>query len=107
MDRKILGKRIRDERLRLNMTQEQLSEKINVTASYLGAVERGEKSMTLEKLIDLINVFDVSMDYMLSDFISVKKEDTDNYIWDLLNNMNTKQRRLTTEIAKLIKQSNL
>lgn len=105
MDRKILGKRIRNERLRLKMTQEQLSEKINVTASYLGAVERGEKSMTLEKLVDLINVFDISMDYMLSDFISANKENTDNDIWELLNNMNNHQRRLTMEIAKLIKQN--
>ena len=87
------------------MTQEQLSEKINVTASYLGAVERGEKSMTLEKLVDLINVFDVSMDYILSDFISANKENTDNDIGELLNNMNNHQRRLTMEIAKLIKQN--
>ena len=106
MDKKILGKRIRDERFRLKLTQEQLSEKINVTASYLGAVERGEKSMTLEKLIDLINVFGISIDYMLSDFISTKKEDTGNDIWNLLNNMNDNQRRLTIEIAKLVKQSN-
>lgn len=105
MDRKILGKRIREERLRLKLTQEQLSEKIDVTASYLGAVERGEKSMTIEKLIDLINVFDVSMDYILSDFIHPKIDKKDEDISGMINNMNDRQRRLTLEIAKLIKQN--
>lgn len=105
MDREILGKRIREERLRLKLTQEQLSEKIDVTASYLGAVERGEKSMTLEKLIDLINVFDVSMDYILSDFIPPKIDKKDEDISGMINNMNDRQRRLTLEIAKLIKQN--
>ncbi len=102
MDRKILGKRIREERLRLKLTQEQLSERIDVTASYLGAVERGEKSMTLEKLIDLINVFGVSMDYILSDYIKSKNEDE---LLELIKTMTEQQRRLTIEIAKLIKNN--
>ena len=105
MDRKILGQRIREERLRLKLTQEQLSERIDVTASYLGAVERGEKSMTLEKLIDLINVFDVSMDYILSDFIQPRVNENNNDISDLINNMNDHQRKLTIEIAKLIQKN--
>lgn len=107
MDRKILGKRIREERQRLKLTQEQLSEKIDVTASYLGAVERGEKSMTLEKLIDLIKVFEVSMDYILSDFIQPKDDNNGDDILSLINNMNEQQRQLTLDIAKLIKERSI
>ena len=107
MDRKILGKRIREERQRLKLTQEQLSEKIDVTASYLGAVERGEKSMTLEKLIDLIKVFEVSMDYILSDFIQPKDDNNGDDILSLINNMNEQQRQLTLDIAQLIKERNI
>ena len=105
MDRKILGQRIREERLRLKLTQEQLSERIDVTASYLGAVERGEKSMTLEKLIALINVFGVSMDYILSDFIHPNVKDKDADLTELMKDMNEQQRILTVEIAKLIKDT--
>lgn len=41
MDYKKLGKRIREERLRLNLTQEHLSEEIGISTAYLGQIERG------------------------------------------------------------------
>ena len=104
LDRKILGKRIREERLRLKLTQEQLSEKIDVTASYLGAVERGEKSMTLEELIYLINVFGVSMDYILSDFTYHDSGKTE-VLTSVVDSLTPRQQKLALEIVKLIRDS--
>ena len=51
MDRKLLGKRIREERMRIGLTQEQIAEYIDVSTTYIGLVERGERSVTLEKLV--------------------------------------------------------
>ena len=42
MDYNRLGKRIKEERLRLNLTQEKLSEKVGISTAYLGQIERGE-----------------------------------------------------------------
>ena len=50
MDYKLLGKRIREERLRLGKTQESLAEEVNISTAYLGQIERGERSVTLDKL---------------------------------------------------------
>lgn len=41
MDRKLLGKRIREERMRIGLTQEQIAEYIDVSTTYIGLVERG------------------------------------------------------------------
>ena len=41
MDRKILGKRIREERMRIGLTQEQIAEYIDVSTTYIGFIERG------------------------------------------------------------------
>ena len=35
MDRKLLGRRIREERIRIGLTQEQIAEKINVSTTYV------------------------------------------------------------------------
>ena len=59
MDRKALGKRIRTERSKRNLTQEQLAEAVGVSTTYIGFVERGERTVTLEKLIDIANVLHV------------------------------------------------
>ncbi len=56
MDYKLLGKRIREERLRLGKTQESLAEEVNISTAYLGQIERGERSVTLDKLIPLAEV---------------------------------------------------
>lgn len=70
MDYKRLGKRIREERLRLNLTQAQLAEDINISDTYMGAIERGERSLTLDTLVRLVNRLGVTIDYMLSDSVA-------------------------------------
>lgn len=76
MDYKRLGQRIREERQRLNLTQAQLAEEINISDTYMGAIERGERSLTLDTLVRLANRLGVTVDYLLSDYVS----DTDSNI---------------------------
>ena len=70
MDYKRLGQRIREERLRLNLTQSALAEAIDISDTYMGAIERGERSLTLDTLVRLVNRLGVSVDYMLTDSVS-------------------------------------
>ena len=80
MDYKRLGKRIREERLKLNLTQAQLAEDIDISDTYMGAIERGERSLTLDTLVRLVNRLGVTIDYMLSDAVS----DSDSNIMEQL-----------------------
>lgn len=43
-----IGKRIREERLRLNLTQEKLAEDVDLSMAYIGQVER--KRLTIHRL---------------------------------------------------------
>ncbi len=70
MDYKRLGERIREERLRLNLTQAALAEAIDISDTYMGAIERGERSLTLDTLVRLVNRLGVTIDYMLADSVS-------------------------------------
>lgn len=70
MDYKKLGKRIREERLRLNLTQAQLAEAIDISDTYMGAIERGERSLTLDTLVRLVNRLEVTVDYLLCDSVA-------------------------------------
>jgi transcriptional regulator with XRE-family HTH domain len=73
MNLDILGRRIREEREKLNLTQEKLAEDIKISDSYLGQIERGQRSITLRNLVNLVNRLGVTIDYLLSD--SVKASD--------------------------------
>ena len=70
MDYKKLGRKIREERLKLNLTQAQLAESIDISDTYMGAIERGERSLTLDTLVRLANRLGVTIDYMLADSVS-------------------------------------
>lgn len=70
MDYKRLGERIREERLRLNLTQAALAEAIDISDTYMGAIERGERSLTLDTLVRLVNRLGVTIDYLLADSVA-------------------------------------
>ena len=78
MDYKKLGERIREERRRLNLTQAQLAEAVDISNTYMGAIERGERSLTLDTLVRLVNRLGVTVDYLLSDSVT----DTDANIME-------------------------
>jgi len=68
MDNKILGKKIRNERRKLDLTQEQLAEAVKVTSPYIGQVERGERGISVENLVNICNRLGVTVDYILGDY---------------------------------------
>lgn len=65
-----IGRNIREYRLAKKLRQEDLAEKAGLSANYIGMVERGEKTPSLETFITLINVLEVSADVILADVLS-------------------------------------
>lgn len=57
--RKVLGRAIRDRRLRLGMTQEQLAEKANLHWTYISGIERGIRNVSIMNLALIAAALDV------------------------------------------------
>lgn len=51
-----IGKNIRKYRLMRKLRQEDLAEKADLSINYVGAIERGEKTPSLESLISIITL---------------------------------------------------
>lgn len=64
-DLKEMGKRIQNLRKEKGLTQEQLAEKLNVSTSNLGKLERGLQRVSIDLLIEIGFFFNVSTDYLL------------------------------------------
>ena len=64
-----IGKNIRKYRLMRKLRQEDLAEKADLSINYVGAIERGEKTPSLESLISIINALGVSADMILADVL--------------------------------------
>ena len=62
-----LGQRIRKARKALNLTQEELAEKCDLSTAHIGHIERGTRALSIESLITLSQILNVSTDYLLLD----------------------------------------
>ncbi len=74
MNTSAIGKRIRKYREAKGWRQEDFAEKIGLSVTYTGMIERGEKTPKLETFITIANVLDVSPDLLLADVINSQYE---------------------------------
>ena len=74
MNTSSIGKRIRKYREQRGWRQEDFAEKIGLSVTYTGMIERGEKVPKLETFINIANVLGVSTDLLLADVLSAKYE---------------------------------
>lgn len=63
---KELGIRLKFERKKMGFTREKLAKLIGVTTAYIGILERGEKRMAVDTLVNIANSLHVSIDYLIT-----------------------------------------
>lgn len=102
MDYDALGKRLRQERHKMHLTQEKLAEKIEVSDAYIGQIERGERSLSLETLVKLANHLGVTVDYLLHDSIEINDDHFMNQMKQVTLNRSPKEKQMALDILKLM-----
>lgn len=63
--RKKLGTNIKKLRSKLELSQEQLAEKADLHRTYVGAVERGERNISLDNIVAIARALEVSASELL------------------------------------------
>ena len=66
---KRIGKRIKQRREQIGLTQEQFAEKLGVAPNYISTIERAASFPRCEKLIAIINGLETSADAIFCDVI--------------------------------------
>jgi len=96
MDYVGLGTRIRKQRKTMQMTQDKLAELAGISLSFLGHIERGTRTASLDTIVRLANVMRVSTDFLLAD--SLTGEGDLSVVWI----PNSRQRLVLNEISRYI-----
>jgi transcriptional regulator with XRE-family HTH domain len=70
MDKKELlkkfGKNVKIERIKKDLTQEQFAEILGVSANYIAYIENGRQNMSLGKILELANTFNIDIGKLLN-----------------------------------------
>jgi len=60
-----MGIRLKKKRKMIKLTQEQMAEKLNVSVKHYGGVERGQAGLSMENLIEVCNILDTDLNYLI------------------------------------------
>jgi transcriptional regulator with XRE-family HTH domain len=60
-----VGGRVAERRESINLTQEALAERLDVSVKYLQRVEAGKQNLTIKSIVTLANILDVEPSYLL------------------------------------------
>ena len=69
MELETIGRNIKKYRIEKKLRQEDLAEKTDLSANYIGMIERGEKIPSLETFISILNALEISADMVLADVL--------------------------------------
>jgi len=97
MDYISIGRKIANGRNLKGLTQEELAEKINSNAGYISNIETGKKKPSLRMLINIVNILDISLDYLVMNELENKKFKDDIDIMELykdVEKLSSKNKRL-------------
>lgn len=105
---KRIGKRIKECREKLGLTQEQFAEKVGLATNYISTVERGASFPRCEKLIAILNGLEVSADAIFCDVTNVSGHYKENYISKELELLSNEDRsRILDMLELMIKQAKI
>ena len=105
LDYKAIGKRIKIARIKKNLTQEAIADKIGITPQHVSNIETGNASVSLTTLVAIANTLTVSVNDLLCDTVLISKAVFEKEAKELIEDCNEYEIRVLVEVLKATKQS--
>lgn len=102
VDFEIIGKRLKQARKDVNLTQENLAEKMDVSVAYISKVETGKIHINLERLSEICGILNTTEGQILNGVSSNSQEYLDIEFYKLLKSCSIENQKLVYDITKLI-----
>lgn len=100
-----IGLRIAEVRVKHDLTQEELAEKIGKTSQFISNIETGKRKPSLSTLLNIAKVLNLSLDYLIYDNDIEEKIRDDIYmkqIYKQLESLDDEKRNKLLDIVEYI-----
>lgn len=102
LDYKAIGKRIKIARIKADLTQEQLAERVGISPTHLSNIETGTTRVSLTTMVGLANALKVTADDVLCDNVVHAKVQFERDISQLLESCDVYEIRIVKEMAETL-----
>lgn len=97
-----IGKRIKLKRKEMNLTQEKLSEFIDVSPSYISEIERGASICSLATITNICTVLQTSLDFLV---FGITEKNSNQTFTEVLKSIPEKNHKLFVDLCENISNS--
>lgn len=97
-----IGRRLRKYREEKGWKQEELAERTNLSVSYIGMIERGEKLPRLETFILIANTLDASADILLCDVLKAGYSVKGSILGEKFDNLSAESKSEIMAVVELM-----
>lgn len=100
-----IGQRIRRYRKALNLSQEELAEKVGISTTHMSHIETGNTKLSLPVLVDLSNVLSVQTDAVIFGEKQENKTLLKGELSDIIASCTTQELNILMDLVKALKIS--
>lgn len=105
LDYKAIGKRIKIVRIKADLTQEMLAEKIELSPTHLSNIETGTTRVSLATIVSIANGLDITVDDILCDNVVKARVQFEEDIAEILDDCDEYEIRIIKDMAVALKKS--
>lgn len=104
LDYNIIGERLKKARTDKGLTQEKLSEQLDVSIAFLSRIERGSSHISLKRLSQICDILEISEGSILNGSSNDSKTYLSSEFCELLKTSSPEKQKLIYKIAKIINE---
>lgn len=104
IDYELIGKRIKAERVKHKLTQEDMAERIETSIAFYSRIETGRTHINLSRIIEIADILNVSAGYFLTGI----EQNSDDYLYKdfrmILEKCTPKQQKFIYRMAEVVSE---
>ena len=98
--KELLGKRIREYRLKNNLTQSQLAEKIGIDNKHLSSIELGKNMPNHQLILKFSEIFDIEVKDLFEFYHLQEKIELEKYLINEIKKLDEKQLKMVCKFIR-------
>lgn len=97
-----IGKRVKEAREKIGMTQADLAENVGVSVTYISSIERGLSFPRGEVFVGILNALNVSADFVFCDVVTASLKQKSCLLYDMIQCLPSREQVKILEVVDLL-----
>ena len=102
IDYQIIGKRIKEARIKKKLTQENMADIIDTSIAFYSRLETGKTHINLKRIVQIAEILEMPVGYFITGSREKKEDYLNQDFKEILESCSPKKQKFIYEIAELI-----